>query len=142
MKPDAAATEETLVLGSNVNGYQTAQVYFLPKDLIGNYLGPGFPGNFKVSLSSGQVIGLIKDIGNGIYLQNIRYLAKGPQPTITLELPGTNQTKTIGGEGELNICKILIVILLAIIIILVILLILCLIRKNIKAAAGSLTGKK
>ena len=95
IQPDPGATNSTMIAGPIVGNLQTASIYFLPKDLLGNYVGPGFAGAFTVSVQVGQLVGTLKDVGNGYYVQTVQYAPSGPSPVITVAMPGTCFEKVI-----------------------------------------------
>jgi len=87
--PDPGATDQAIVLGGTMNSLQVAHIFFLPRDRLGNYLGPGFAQSFEVRSIGAQLVGAITDLENGYYRQTIRYPARGPEPAVTVLMPGT-----------------------------------------------------
>ena len=100
VKPAAETTHDAILLGDVVDGMQTAQMLFLPMDSIGNYLGPGFAASFNVDVDGGHLVGPLHELNNGIYLQEIRYPAAGPEPTVTVEMPETGFSMIVGADDE------------------------------------------
>lgn len=84
IEPDPVATETVVQAGPQIGGLLSKLVFFLPKDHLGNYVGPGFRHNFRVSVSGGLLQGDLMDLNNGYYLQAVRYSANGPEPTVVI----------------------------------------------------------
>ena len=95
IQPDEDATEAEIQNMGTINGMINYAVYFLPKDHFGNYMGPGFKTNFKVSTSSGVLASELVDLNNGYYGQFIRYPQDSPAPTVTFTDKEDSFEKTI-----------------------------------------------
>jgi hypothetical protein len=86
-------------VATQVSGaWQQAVAFVLPKDLLGNYLGPGFAGAFQVSVAGGLASGPIVDLGNGVYGQQIQY-PKGGDPQVSFGLPDVCFHTHVGPGG-------------------------------------------
>jgi hypothetical protein len=117
--PAVTATAVTLTSGGVVGAVSTVLVSFLPRDRLGNYLGPGYAPSFTVTTNGGSLVGAVQDLGNGYYRQVVRYATRGGAPIIVVGLPGTNFTKAIDVSGRAPfprlpgwLCLVLIVLLL------------------------------
>ena len=129
IRPDEEATQtETQNLGIS-DGLINYAVYFLPKDSLGNYMGPGFKTKFKLTTSSGVLASDIVDLNNGYYGQLIRYAQGSPEPTVTITTTDGSFEKVVGEDAKPPIDK-LVWILLLIILLLFVLWIVCLLRKK------------
>jgi hypothetical protein len=93
--PDANATDQAIQSAGTINTLRVANVFFLPRDRLGNYLGPGFAGDFEVRSIGGELVGAVSDLENGYYRQTVRYSARGPEPIVTVAMPGTTFKKII-----------------------------------------------
>jgi hypothetical protein len=98
--PKPTATAVTLVAAGATGPSKTVLVNFLPRDNLGNYLGPGFGPSFAVKTSGGQLVGPVQDLGNGYYRQAVEYATAGEAPTVVVDLPGTGFTKPIDTSGR------------------------------------------
>jgi hypothetical protein len=83
--PTAQATATSLQLGSISGGLQTAYAFFLPRDNLGNHLGPGFASEYHVNVNGGATVGSVLDLGRGVYGQQIVYPAKAQPPEVIVE---------------------------------------------------------
>jgi hypothetical protein len=84
IEPDPASTATTVQPGPIIGGLASQLFYFLPKDALGNYMGPGFSHKFKASVTGGQLYGEIIDMQNGYYVQVVRYPQGGRAPEVTI----------------------------------------------------------
>jgi len=98
--PDADATEAIVQRGDTLAGWRTSQFYFLPRDRVGNYLGPGFAHLFMVRAVGARLLGSVRDLGNGYYEQVVEFPEHRPEPTVGLTMPGTGFRKTIDLSRE------------------------------------------
>ncbi len=83
IQPDEEASEVTSLSGSVSGGWLTMYVYFLPRDRLGNYVGPGFAHKYKVNIEGGMLAGGLQDLNNGSYMQQVRYREGDSKPTVT-----------------------------------------------------------
>lgn len=132
IEPDPASTASQVQNGPVVNGLQTKLYYFLPRDGLKNYLGPGFSHKYKATTSAGQLYGSIMDLNNGYYVQAVRIARGGPEPTVTITSTDGCFKKTIGpgADGGKPPVEKLIKWLILIIIVLLLLLFWCWLRKR------------
>ena len=84
--PSPEASPVSFVPTQATGAWQQAVAFVLPKDALGNYLGPGYAGAFQVSVAGGLAQGTLVDLGNGVYGQGIRY-PKGGNPDVTISIP-------------------------------------------------------
>ena len=66
------------------------QLFITAVDKFGNLLGPGKSQLIKVSISGGKLIGKLKDLGNGSYIQYISANKLFTDPVISIDVPGTS----------------------------------------------------
>lgn len=131
IEPDAESTQTFVQAGSVVNGLATQIIYFLPQDKLGNYMGPGFHHKFKLSTSSGAMLGELVDLQNGYYAQAVQYSTQADPPVVTIETTEGCFKKVVGDSddnptpSDQDKCKQLLLLLLIIILLLLILLIWC-----------------
>jgi hypothetical protein len=97
--PTQTATATTVQVGNIVNGLQTAVVLFIPKDDLGNYVGPGMQTNYHVNVTGGTTLARVVDLGRGVYGQQIGYPVKTATPPITIVSDEPRVTIVVGGKG-------------------------------------------
>jgi hypothetical protein len=122
--PDAGATSQVIQPGGVMNGLQVAHIFFLPRDRLGNYLGPGFAPDFAVRGIGAELLGPVGDMENGYYRQTVRYPSRGAEPIVTVAMPGTTFKTAIDFHPAPQlfevllkwICVIIIVILLSLLV--------------------------
>lgn len=100
IEPDSAATQTTVQAGPNIGGMASQFVFFLPKDALGNYMGPGFNHKFKVSVTGGLLHGNVIDLNNGYYVQVVRYSPQASEPVVTITTTDGCFEKVAGKDGE------------------------------------------
>ncbi|HSR98993.1 MAG TPA: choice-of-anchor X domain-containing protein [Kofleriaceae bacterium] len=83
--PTPEGTATTIQPGPVVNRLQTAVVMFIPKDSLGNFVGPGFAPTYRVSVPGGVTMGSLVDLGRGVYGQQFGYPVNTPTPTVIIE---------------------------------------------------------
>jgi hypothetical protein len=96
--PTQAGTATTVQVGGVVNGLQTALVMFIPKDSLGNYVGPGFNAHYHVTVPGGVALGGITDLGRGVYGQQIGYPVNTTTPPVTIVSDNPPIKIVVGGR--------------------------------------------
>jgi hypothetical protein len=127
--PTPAATTTSFQVGPIAGGVQTAVAFFLLRDNLGNYVGPGFASSYKVAVNGGAPVGTVVDVGRGVYAQEVAYPVKGQPPQVLIEGHDPCFSAVVGGANgpppggvESHWCKwqwVLIFLLLIIVLILV-----------------------
>jgi len=87
--PTADATELVIQKVGVVAGRQVTHVVLLFRDRMGNYLGTGFPDLFEVRVVGAQLLEPLSDLGTGYYRLTLDYAANGPDPLVSVGIPGT-----------------------------------------------------
>lgn len=98
--PSPGATATSFELATVSGGLQTAYALFLPKDNLGNYLGPGFASKYHVTVNGGATVGAVVDIGRGAYGQQVVYPARADHPQVIIEGGDPCFHTTIGGDDR------------------------------------------
>lgn len=67
---------------------QTGIISILPRDRLGNYLGPGFYHRIKFKTTAGKFIQPLADHGNGAYSRLLSYDKEKDRPKVSIEMGG------------------------------------------------------
>ncbi len=98
--PTPQATTTSLQTGVISGGMQTAYAFFLPRDNLGNYLGPGFAFKYTVTVNGGATIGGVIDLGRGVYGQQVVYSVGGQPPQVIIDGHDPCFRTVVGGSGS------------------------------------------
>lgn len=82
----------TRVIDKLPDGSPVVLFKVIPQDAFGNYLGPGYPGEIRISTTAGD-LGPVKDNLDGSYTQELIVTALSQDPTITITVLGTKVSK-------------------------------------------------
>jgi hypothetical protein len=93
--PTANATSQIVQNGGLVNGRQVTHVLLLFQDSLRNYVGPGLADLFKVKVEGAHVLDSLSDLGNGYYRLTMDYARGGPEPVVTVRMPGSTYEQVI-----------------------------------------------
>ncbi|MFL5496616.1 MAG: choice-of-anchor X domain-containing protein, partial [Gemmatimonadales bacterium] len=102
--PSAEATQQIVQNGGIVNGRQVTHILLLFRDSSGNYLGPKLGEFLKVRVTGAHVIDSLSDAGNGYYRITIDHTPGGPEPTVSVSMPGSTYEQRVDlspGGGRL-----------------------------------------
>ena len=102
--PSAEATQQIVQNGGIVNGRQVTHILLLFRDSLGNYLGPRLGEFLKVRVTGAHVIDSLADAGNGYYRITIDHTPGGPEPTVSVSMPGSTYEQRVDlspGDGRL-----------------------------------------
>lgn len=80
----------TTNLGPAADGRTRIRVTVTPKDVYGNFIGPGRSGEFEIRpLPANELVGPLVDAGDGSYVQEVAWESgSGARPGVTLGQPG------------------------------------------------------
>jgi hypothetical protein len=93
--PTSGATSQIVQNGGLVNGRQVTHVLLLFRDNLGNYVGPGLADLFKIRVSGAHVLDSLSDLGNGYYRTTLDHVPGGPEPIVSVYMPGTSYEEVI-----------------------------------------------
>jgi len=93
--PTAKATSQIVQNGGIVNGRQVTHVLLLFRDSLGNFVGPGLADLFKITVVGAHVPDSLSDLGNGYYRISLDYAPGGPEPVVSVRIPGSTYEQRI-----------------------------------------------
>jgi hypothetical protein len=112
--PAPSATTSSFVTGAVIGDFQIGFGFILPRDTVGNYLGPGFAGAFTTTAVGGVLVGNVLDLGNGVYGQQLKFPRNG-RPGVVFEMkepcfkqgvgPGAPTSTGCGPEECKSACR-------------------------------------